>query len=79
MSVDGAKVNAIESLERINSFLLATQQTEFNRHLDEFALQGHPSMPATQFAWRVVDSVVYRDKKEALLAAASRQGESRFA
>lgn len=79
MSVDSTKVNAIASLERINSFLLDSQQADFNRHLDELALQGRPSTPATRYAWRVEDSVVYQNKKETLLAATSRQRNSRMA
>ncbi|MFV0456679.1 MAG: LysM peptidoglycan-binding domain-containing protein [Pseudomonas sp.] len=79
MSVDGSKVNAIASLERINSFLLDSQQADFNRHLDGLALQGHPSTPAMQYAWRVEDSVAYQNKKETLLAAAFRQRNSRLA
>ncbi|WP_301358981.1 LysM peptidoglycan-binding domain-containing protein [Stutzerimonas nitrititolerans] len=79
MSVDGSKVNAIASLERINSFLLDSQQADFNRHLDGLALQGHPSTPAMQYAWRVEDSVAYQNKKETLLAAASRQRNSTLA
>ncbi|WP_312376219.1 hypothetical protein [Stutzerimonas nitrititolerans] len=79
MSVDGTKVNAIASLERINSFLLDSQQADFNRHLDGLALQGHASTPAAQYAWRVDDSLVYQNKKATLLAAASRQRNSRLA
>ncbi len=79
MSVDGSKVNALDSLERINSFLLSSQQADFNRHLEGLALIGHATTPAAQFAWRVEDSVVNRGEKATLLAAVARQERSRLA
>lgn len=79
MSRDGSKVEAIESLNRINSFLLNKQQDDFNRFLDGLALQGEPSVLPTQYAWNVNDSLTYQDEKLRLLAAASRSSNTRVA
>lgn len=79
MSRDGSKVEAIESLNRINSFLLDKQQDDFNRFLDGLALQGEPSALPTQYAWNVNDSLTYQDEKLRLLAAASRSSNTRVA
>ncbi len=71
MSVDGKKVNAMDSLNRINSFLIDKQQEDFNNFLDGLALYGKPSTPATRYAWSVNDSILFGTDKAKMLAAAS--------
>ncbi len=77
MSVDGSKVNAIDSLNRINAFLVDTQQEDFSRHLDGLAMRGQPSVPAAQYAWRVEDSIIYSENKKRLIASTYRQSNNR--
>jgi len=79
MSFDGRKVNATDSLNRINSFLVDKQQDDFNRYLDELALQGQPSVPASRYAWNVSESLVYGEQKRFLLASAARRSDMRIA
>ncbi|WP_301358988.1 hypothetical protein [Stutzerimonas nitrititolerans] len=71
MPVDGKKVNAMDSLNRINSFLIDKQQEDFNNFLDGLALYGKPSTPATRYAWSVNDSILFGTDKAKMLAAAS--------
>ncbi|WP_313323991.1 hypothetical protein [Stutzerimonas nitrititolerans] len=73
MSVDGKKVNATDSLNRINSFLLDKQQDDFNSFLEGLALHGKPTVPAARYAWSVNDSELYSQDKTLMLASASRR------
>ncbi|WP_312931450.1 LysM peptidoglycan-binding domain-containing protein [Stutzerimonas nitrititolerans] len=78
MSVDGTEVNAMKSLERINSFLVDKQQDDFNKFLDGLALHGEATKPAMQYAWNVNDSMAYGEEKNKRLLAASRQPSTRY-
>lgn len=73
MSVNGKKINAMDSLNRINSFLLDKQQDDFNDFLDGLALHGKPTVPAARYAWSVNDSKLYHQDKTLMLASASRR------
>ena len=79
MSLDGSEVNPMDSLNRINSFLLDKQQDDFNRFLDGLALQGQPSLPATRYAWNVSESLTDPGRKQTLLASAARSSNTRIA
>jgi len=79
MSLDGSEVNPMDSLNRINSFLLDKQQDDFNRFLDGLALQGQPSLPATRYAWDVRESLIDPGRKQTLLASAARGSNTRIA
>nr|MBF0682031.1 LysM peptidoglycan-binding domain-containing protein [Pseudomonas sp.] len=73
MSIDGKKVNATDSLNRINSFLLGKQQDDFNSFLEGLALHGKPTVPAARYAWSVNDSKLYSQDKTLMLASAARR------
>lgn len=79
MSESASRVNALDSLNRLNSFLVDKQQDDFNRYLDGLALHGAPTTPPMQYAWDVHDSMIYGQKKAILLASASRQTNTRQA
>ncbi|QPI11328.1 LysM peptidoglycan-binding domain-containing protein [Stutzerimonas stutzeri] len=79
MSKTGQKVNPLDSLNRINSFLVDRQQLDFNNFLDRLALHGQVSKLPTQFAWNVEDSTRFRVDKDWLLASAGRQDNRRHA
>ena len=79
MSKTGQKVNPLDSLNRINSFLVDKQQLDFNNFLDRLALNGQVSKLPTQFAWNVEDSTRLRVDKDWLLASAGRQDNRRHA
>ncbi|MGY2293604.1 LysM peptidoglycan-binding domain-containing protein [Pseudomonas sp. SDO528_S397] len=68
-SQDGGKVNAMDSLGRINSLLNGSEQLEFNRFIETLAVNGHVSMrPVGLLAW--TPSEAWR--KEDILIAARR-------
>ncbi|WP_313498407.1 hypothetical protein [Stutzerimonas nitrititolerans] len=79
MSKSAKKVNALESLNRLNSFLVDKQQEDFNRYLDGLALYGVPTTPATEYAWNVQDSMTHHLHKTTLLASVSRLDNKRHA
>ncbi|MCQ4293323.1 LysM peptidoglycan-binding domain-containing protein [Pseudomonas stutzeri] len=79
MSKTATKVDALDSLNRLNSFLVDKQQEDFNRYLDGLALHGAPAAPAKGYAWNVQDSMTNRQQKITLLASVSRQDNRRHA
>lgn len=81
MSVNGKKVEATDSLNRINSFLLDKQQDDFNKFLDGLAVHGKPAVPAARYAWDTRQSIMFSEDKVRILAAAARSpaSNSRYA
>jgi hypothetical protein len=81
MSVNGNKVQATDSLNRINSFLLDKQQDDFNNFLDGLAVHGKPAVPAARYAWDTRQSIMFGEDKVRILAAAARSpaSNSRYA
>ncbi|MFK4076165.1 LysM peptidoglycan-binding domain-containing protein [Ectopseudomonas khazarica] len=71
-SPNGAKVNAMESLNRLNRLLDGQQQQEFNRFIEQLAVLGLPGAMDTSttvmLAWTPTD--VWR-KRDVLIAARS--------
>ena len=68
-SLYGTKVNAMQSLERINALLDGYEQNEFNRFIDNLAMH-QTSDNAARIAW--TPSNAWR--KEKILVAAQRSG-----
>ena len=68
-SRDATKVNAMQSLERINALLDGYEQNEFNRFIDNLAM-NQTSDNAARIAW--TPSNAWR--KEQILVAAQRSG-----
>ncbi|WPX59571.1 hypothetical protein [Pseudomonas sp. DC1.2] len=66
-SLKGEKVNAMESLERINALLVGHEQDKFNRFIDSLAF-NNSSERSTRMAWE--PSEAWR-KEKVLLAAQS--------
>ena len=71
-SKDGAKVNAMDSLDRLNSILDGQQQREFNRFIERLAVLGLPGSGNPQsnmmLAWTPTET--WR-KRDILIAARS--------
>ncbi|WP_276487832.1 LysM peptidoglycan-binding domain-containing protein [Ectopseudomonas mendocina] len=71
-SPNGAKVNAMESLNRLNRLLDGRQQQEFNRFIEQLAVRGLPgsmdASPTVMLAWTPTDA--WR-KRDVLIAARS--------
>jgi murein DD-endopeptidase MepM/ murein hydrolase activator NlpD len=71
-SPNGAKVNAMESLNRLNRLLDGRQQQEFNQFIEQLAVRGLPgsmdSSPTVMLAWTPTDA--WR-KRDVLIAARS--------
>lgn len=65
MSPKATKVNAMESLNRLNAFLDRNQQQQFNHFIDRLAVSENPQ-PSSQLAWTPVPPTL---KREAMLAA----------
>lgn len=60
MSPKGTKVNAMESLNRLNTFLDRDQQQQFNRFIDRLAVND-TGTPSAQLAWTPVAPTLKRD------------------
>jgi hypothetical protein len=71
-SLDSTKVNAMESLERINSLLNGREQDQFNRFIDSLAINQTSDSPV-RLAWSPSNAW----RKENVLVAAQNSG--RFA
>ena len=69
-SLDGTKVNAMQSLERINALLNGYEQDQFNRFIDSLAFNNSSDL-STRVAW--VPSNAWR--KEKVLVAAQNSGQ----
>lgn len=71
-SPNGAKVNAMESLNRLNRLLDGRQQQEFNQFIERLAVRGLPgsmdASPTVMLAWTPTDA--WR-KRDVLIAARS--------
>lgn len=71
-SADASKVNAMDSLNRLNRLLDGQQQMEFNRFIEQLAVRGLPSStevnPTLMMAWTPIDPW---HKRDILLAARS--------
>jgi hypothetical protein len=71
-SSNGTKVNAMESLNRVNRLLDGRQQQEFNQFIERLAVRGLPgsmdASPTVMLAWTPTDA--WR-KREVLIAARS--------
>ena len=71
-SPNGAKVNAMESLNRLNRLLDGRQQQEFNQFIERLAVRGLPgsmdTSPTVMLAWTPTDA--WR-KRDVLIAARS--------
>jgi hypothetical protein len=71
-SSNGAKVNAMESLNRLNRLLDGRQQQEFNQFIERLAVRGLPgsmdASPTVMLAWTPTDA--WR-KRDVLIAARS--------
>ncbi|MGQ7960296.1 LysM peptidoglycan-binding domain-containing protein [Pseudomonas sp. SP16.1] len=69
-SPNGAKVNAMESLNRLNRLLDGRQQQEFNRFIEQLAVRGLPGSSDTgskiMLAWTPTESW---HKRDVLIAA----------
>ena len=68
-SLDASRVNAMQSLERINALLNGYEQNQFNRFIDNLAIHQAADNPA-RVAW--TPSTAWR--KEKVLIAAQRSG-----
>lgn len=68
-SLDGTKVNAMESLERINALLNGHEQDKFNRFIDSLAINQNSNSPVRS-AWEPSNAW----RKEKLLVAAQNSG-----
>jgi LysM repeat protein len=68
-SLDATKVNAMESLERINSLLNGHEQDQFNRFIDSLAINQTSDSPV-RFAWNPSNAW----RKENVLVAAQNSG-----
>lgn len=68
-SRDATKVNAMQSLERINALLDGYEQNEFNRFIDNLAM-NQTSDNAARIAWTPCNAW----RKEQILVAAQRSG-----
>jgi len=68
-SLDATKVNAMESLERINALLNGHEQDQFNRFIDSLAI-NQTSDTTVRLAWNPSNAW----RKENVLVAAQRSG-----
>lgn len=66
----GSKVNAMATMERINSILDGEQQRQFNRFIQNLAVNEERNKRSTMLAWKTVDP----RRKRNVLIAASRTG-----
>jgi hypothetical protein len=69
MSPKANKVNAMESLNRLNTFLDRNQQQQFNRFIDRLAV-NETATPSAQLAWTPIPLTLKRD----VMLAAQRSG-----
>ena len=71
MSRDGSKVSAIDSLNKINSFLTSKQQNDFNKFMNQLALNNNHLNADAMLAWNPNDSIndSLVTKRSVLLAA----------
>ncbi|MGE4405864.1 LysM peptidoglycan-binding domain-containing protein [Pseudomonas sp.] len=74
-SADASKVNAMESLNRLNRLLDGQQQQEFNHFIEQLTARGLPSsvnsVPNIMLAWTPTDSW----RKQNILIAAKSSGQ----
>ncbi|MHC8407784.1 LysM peptidoglycan-binding domain-containing protein [Pseudomonas sp. TMB3-21] len=68
-SLDGTKVKAMNSLERINDLLTGDEQDKFNRFIDSLAVKQNSDSPA-RAAWKPSNAW----RKEKVLVAAQNSG-----
>ena len=68
-SLDATKVNAMQSLERINALLNGYEQDQFNRFIDSLAINQVSDSPI-QLAWKPSNAW----RKDKVLAAAQNSG-----
>ena len=68
-SLDGTKVNAMQSLERINALLNGYEQDQFNRFIDSLAINQISDSPI-QLAWKPSNAW----RKDKVLVAAQNSG-----
>lgn len=69
-SLDGTKVKAMNSLERINDLLTGDEQDKFNRFIDSLAVKQNSDSPA-RAAWKPSNAW----RKEKVLVAAQNSGK----
>jgi hypothetical protein len=74
-SADASKVNAMESLNRLNRSLDGRQQQEFNHFIEQLTARGLPgsvnSGPNIMLVWTPTDSW----RKQSILIAAKSSGQ----
>ncbi|WP_434136817.1 hypothetical protein JQR88_23620 (plasmid) [Pseudomonas luteola] len=79
MTRDGSKgPKAIQSLDRLNSFLLADQKNQLNIFMETLVLNGDATTPAVVEPWNIRESWDYIETKRRLVASIRNGDDYRY-